>query len=244
VRVLALDTTSRRGSIALIERDHIVAERQADPLRLPAEWLPGGLLSLLEQQGVKLSDLDLFAVAAGPGSFTGLRVGIATIQGLALVVARPVVAVSTLDALAHVAHGHVPAGALVGVWTDASRGEVYSALYRAGPGQPAESAEPVQLEAPAVGDPAQTLERWERFETDQQIMWFAGSGAARYAELIRSRRPEATLVDPGLLAGSIGRIAARRASCDQATDPSAVRPLYIRRPDAERDRERRREAKR
>jgi tRNA threonylcarbamoyladenosine biosynthesis protein TsaB len=237
-----LDTTSRGGSIALVEGDQIVAERPSDPQRLPAEWLPGDLLLLLEQHGMKLPDLDLFAVAAGPGSFTGLRVGIATIQGLALVVARPVVAVSALDALAHIASRSVPAGSLAGVWLDAARGEVFSGLYQAGPEQPLDPSETGPVDAPTVGDPEELLDRWARLEVDRPIRCFAGSGAARYANLIRSRYPDAVLLDPGMLAGAIGCIAGLRASRDLATEASAVRPLYIRRPDAERDRDRRQEA--
>ena len=82
----------------------------------------------LEAASVSLRDLDLLAVAAGPGSFTGLRVGIAAMQGLAMALDRRIVPVSILDALAHLgADGHQ----LIATWVDAQRGEVFSALYDA-----------------------------------------------------------------------------------------------------------------
>ena len=74
--------------------------RGGDPSRSHGEQLPGQLMAMLDDEGVALHDVDLFAVSIGPGSFTGLRVGIATIQGLALASGKPVVPVSTFDALA------------------------------------------------------------------------------------------------------------------------------------------------
>lgn len=100
MRVLALDTTTRAGSVALIENDRVVAEQSGDPTRSHAERLPTDLLNLLAANGCAMSDIDLFAVAAGPGSFTGLRIGIATIQGLAFVTGQRIVPVSILEALA------------------------------------------------------------------------------------------------------------------------------------------------
>src|SRR5438132_7531454 len=99
MRVLALDTTTRAGSVALVDDDVIVEERPGDPLRTHAERLPAELLALVAGDGRALASIDMFAVAAGPGSFTGLRIGIATIQGLAVVSHRRIVAVSALEAL-------------------------------------------------------------------------------------------------------------------------------------------------
>ena len=79
MRVLALDTTTPAGSVALVDEDRVVDERGGDPSRTHAQRLPGDLLRVLERRGLAMSDIDLFAVASGPGSFTGLRIGIATI---------------------------------------------------------------------------------------------------------------------------------------------------------------------
>src|SRR5262245_51166335 len=111
MRVLALDSTTRDGSVALVTsrenagsmpaREFAVVDSRGDGSRSYAERLPGDLVALLEAQKLSLADVFAFAVASGPGSFTGLRVGIATMQGLAFAAARPLIAVSALDALAH-----------------------------------------------------------------------------------------------------------------------------------------------
>src|SRR5207249_912032 len=98
--VLALDTTTRAGSVALVDEDEVVEERAGDATRSHAERLPGEVQSLLEGQGLTSAAIDLFAVAAGPGSFTGLRIGIATMQGFAFVHRRRIVPVSALEAMA------------------------------------------------------------------------------------------------------------------------------------------------
>src|SRR5450631_4316072 len=103
MRVLALDTTTRAGSVALVEDDRVVEEREGDSSRTHALRLPAELLRVLETRGLAIADVDLFAVASGPGSFTGLRIGIATMQGLAVVQQRRVAGISALDALAHLA---------------------------------------------------------------------------------------------------------------------------------------------
>src|SRR5262245_22531746 len=101
MRVLSLDTTTRSSSVALVEDERVVCQIEGDPSLTHAERLPGDLIRTLESAGVALAAVDLFAVAAGPGSFTGLRIGIATIQGLAFVAGRRIVAISALEALGH-----------------------------------------------------------------------------------------------------------------------------------------------
>src|SRR2546430_14337769 len=97
--VLALDTTTRRGSVALL-RDRILLDCEIGDAELTyGERLPADLMRLLERHRLSVRDIDLFAVAAGPGSFTGLRIGIACMQGLALANGRQLAGASTLDAL-------------------------------------------------------------------------------------------------------------------------------------------------
>ena len=100
--VLALDTTTRRGSLALTRDDAEVGVEIGDSAP-HGVWLPGAIASLLARHRFGVRDIDLFAVASGPGSFTGLRIGIAAVQGLALAGDRGVVTVSALDALNHAA---------------------------------------------------------------------------------------------------------------------------------------------
>src|SRR5438876_6879629 len=130
MHVLALDTTNREGSVAIVDGERVVFERCGDGSRSHGERLPDEVIRALAASGLTSADVDLFAVAAGPGSFTGLRIGIATVQGLALVHRRRIAALSALDAVVHAAGGDLPAGTVVGVWMDAQRRDVFSALYR------------------------------------------------------------------------------------------------------------------
>jgi tRNA threonylcarbamoyladenosine biosynthesis protein TsaB len=234
MRVLALDTTTRSGSVALVDEARVIAERGGDASRTHAERLPAELLDLLAASGVALEAVDAFAVAAGPGSFTGLRIGIATMQGLAFVEGRPLVAVSALEALAHAAGG---AAAVVAACMDAFRGEVFMALYRAvdAASTGLSGAGPVgldPLDEPSVATAGATLARWREAGLPLPDV-FVGDGAVRYTEAIREQAPRARIVEPPPIAGVIGRLAAARLQAGESGDPAAVRPLYVRRPDAE-----------
>ncbi len=238
MRVLALDTTARAGSVALVEDDCIVALQRGDPSRTHAERLPRDILSLLGDRGLGPSDVDLFAVASGPGSFTGLRVGIATIQGLACVQRRHIAAVPSLEALAQATGGDLSRGAVIGAWMDAQRGDVFTALYRIGSAPPFDRQRLIGLEGAAVGDPARTLIRWAHI-VERGPMLIAGDGAVTYGDVIRSGALDVRVVEPLPLAGAIGRMAAALARTGGLIDPVDARPLYVRRPDAEIDREKR-----
>jgi tRNA threonylcarbamoyladenosine biosynthesis protein TsaB len=244
--VLALDTTTRAGSVALLDDERVVDERAGDGTRTHAERLPAEITALLDAHHLTLADVGLYAVASGPGSFTGLRIGIATIQGLALVHARRIAAISALDALGHLAAAGSAPGTLVGAWMDAHRREVFAALYRvhlstqrgAGPSTPlgasaaagCRAAHLEELEGPTVGDPPATLARWAVQVPLSQAV-FVGDGATLYADAIARAAPDARIAPPVLLAAAIGRLAVVRQSA--SIEPGAMRPLYVRRPDAE-----------
>jgi tRNA threonylcarbamoyladenosine biosynthesis protein TsaB len=238
MKILALDTTTRAGSVALVEGDRVIAERRGDPSRTHAERLPGDILALLADQGRQSRDIDLFAVASGPGSFTGLRVGIATIQGLAFVHGRRIAAVSALEALAQSAGRDQDDGMAIGVWTDAYRRDVFTALYRIAGAAPFSPARLTLVDRPAVDDPAATLFRWTGLIGRGPIV-YVGDGAVQFGDLIRAHRPDAQISPAPPLAGVIGRIAAAMAEMGETIEAAEIRPLYVRRPDAEVEREKR-----
>ena len=230
MRVLALDTTTRAGSAALVTDDRVVDERSGDGARTHAVRLPGEILTLAEANQWLLSSIDLYAVASGPGSFTGLRIGIATIQGIAFVHGRRIVGVPVLDALAHAGSRDLPEGALIAAWMDAYRRDVFAALYQVTAAPPFSRARLTEVDGPAVGSPASILARWRDLATGVPAV-FVGDGAALYAADIVRESPGARALPPPMLAGVIGRLAVARAS--EALDPAGVRPLYVRRPDVE-----------
>jgi tRNA threonylcarbamoyladenosine biosynthesis protein TsaB len=217
--ILALDTTTPTGSCALVADGVVVREEVSDVSLPPATRLPLDLMAILEHCSMKLGDVEAFAVATGPGSFTGLRIGIATMQGLAFAAGKPLVGVSALDALARIAWTEA-AGQKIATWVDAWRGEVYAALYDGDR----------EVEAPVVARPDTVLNTLPATPT-----LFIGDGAQTYRDTIHRamgvRGRVATMPTP-LLAGTIATLAAVRAA-DTYSPPHAIRPLYVRRTDAE-----------
>jgi len=215
--VLALDTTTRAGSCA-IARDGVVLRQQASASpAAQAERLPGELMTLLDHASVPLREIDVFAVATGPGSFTGLRVGIATMQGLAFAEGKPLIGVSGFDALARLAGSD----GRVATWVDAWRGDVFAALYEHGQ----------EIEAPTVTRPEDLLHRLRGAPT-----LFIGDGALTCREAIRrALGDDGRVADPAtpLLAGTIAVLGGAAAAAGECSPPHAIRPLYVRRPDAE-----------
>jgi tRNA threonylcarbamoyladenosine biosynthesis protein TsaB len=224
MRILALDTTTRGGSVALVDHDALVAVESGDATRTHGERLPGDIMRLLASHHVSLSEIDLFAVAAGPGSFTGLRIGIATMQGLATAHQKGLIGVSTLDALAESARRQLSAGSTtpcdtIAAWMDAQRGEVFAALYS--------SAELSMLEGPLVARPDEILTRWTPGISQA---CFVGDGAVTHRRLLARY---IVLEPTPLLAPAIGWMAAEMVRSGPIPGPDAIRPLYVRRPDAE-----------
>jgi tRNA threonylcarbamoyladenosine biosynthesis protein TsaB len=232
VLVLALDTTTRSGSLALVNDGRLVGAAQGDPSRTHAERLPGDLLALLDRHHFSIGDVDVYGVAAGPGAFTGLRVGIATIQGLAFANCRRVVAVSALEARAYAdlfPHPPLPTPhpPLLGVWMDAHRSEVFSALYRVD--RDAADVRLTTLEDAAVDQPDRTLVRW-RTLIDRPIR-LVGDGALVYRTAIERTLSAEIGADVPPIAPSIAALTAARAHASIL--PHALQPIYVRRPDAE-----------
>ncbi len=122
--VLAVDTTQEHGSVALARGGELLEEVTIHSPSGFAHVLYGHLRELLDRCGERLDEIDFFAAAAGPGSFTGVRVGLACVKGLAEALGKPAAAVSNLQALA--TFGNAPLRAPV---IDARRGEIYGAVY-------------------------------------------------------------------------------------------------------------------
>jgi tRNA threonylcarbamoyladenosine biosynthesis protein TsaB len=232
--ILALDTSTAAGSASLVRDNQVLAARTGDPGVPHGQRLPGDLLAVLEAAGATISDVDLFAVVAGPGAFTGLRIGIAAVQGLAFAVGRPAVGISALDALAAGVSERAATGDLIAAVMDAARQEVFTALYGVTDGASLE-----MREAPGVGAPAAAFARWAALDGEGAFL-ASGEGAARYADALRESIPRARVVDlPEPLAAVAGRLALRAHLQGLSGPPHAIKPLYVRRPDAELARERR-----
>jgi tRNA threonylcarbamoyladenosine biosynthesis protein TsaB len=233
MRLLALDTTTRHASAALVDGDRTIGLWSSDPARAHAEQLPLGLIEMIDKADKAgelggLNAVDVFAVAVGPGSFTGLRIGIATIQGLAFAGGKKIVPVSALDALASSAAGQAEGrgDVVVAAWMDAHRGEVFSGLYRCRAG--VAWRPPTPIEDAAAADPHTVLARWKNNGHGPAIC--AGDGAVVYRDLLPAG---IVVIPPAPLAEAVAWLALDRALAGQTIDPAAVQPLYVRRPDVE-----------
>lgn len=205
---LAVDTTGDCGSIALADENGLRAEVLLEAPRGFSMVLFEALERLLTDQGVMLGDIELFAGASGPGSFTGVRVGLSAIKGLAETVGRPVVAVSNLEALADFG-----TAALRATVIDAHRNEVFAALYDDAGNQKI----PEMVTAP---------ERFFALLPEEPLDWISRDCAPA--------RPEyRVILPPRGLASAVARIAIRRAQAGGAKDPAAIEANYVRRSDAE-----------
>jgi tRNA threonylcarbamoyladenosine biosynthesis protein TsaB len=211
VVVLAVDTTSERGSICFGRDGEILGEIRLASSVQHSERLFRSIEFLLDYLPFTLDRVDLFAAARGPGSFTGLRVGLAAIEGFAAAHGQPSAGVSNLEALAWKAgiEDH-----LVSPVIDARRGEVYAALYRR------TSAGLLEQRAPGAFKP----EAWFESLPNERI-YFCGDGAGRYVEFINRPAWEYYKMDL-YLAATVAEMAAM-GKC------GPLQPLYVRRTDAE-----------
>ena len=232
--LLAIDTSSAQGSLALA-RDNELMETTALPARRHSAALHGEIVALLERQGLTSSDIQGYGVAAGPGSFTGVRVGLTAVKGLAEVNGKPVVAVSTLEILASAAttqlvarsESSVAAGATLLPVLDARRGQVFAAAYRS----KGEWFQPLLKET--VCSLESFLERVREAGVSEPV--FCGTDFERYGpEIERAgwggvpREP----VSP-YLAGSLAQIAVERLRKGLGSAAWKIDANYVRSSDAE-----------
>jgi tRNA threonylcarbamoyladenosine biosynthesis protein TsaB len=212
--LLAADTTTTNGSVALAQGDEVIGVLALPARESHSSSLLPAIESLLRSSGARAQDVGVWAVAVGPGAFTGLRVGISTIQGLALASSRPCVGVSALRALAAGVVGRAPR---IVALMDAFRNEVYVQVFDA-------AARP--LAAPSVGGLAALLP-----SLPAQAAFVGDAVAALRSELAR-RLPGARFPERSpLLAPEVAGLAAGEAAAGRLLYPDALRPLYLRAPD-------------
>jgi tRNA threonylcarbamoyladenosine biosynthesis protein TsaB len=204
--ILAVDTTHDCGSIALARGETLLEEMPLHASTGFAQILYGCISELLGRHAVALAEIDLFATASGPGSFTGVRVGMACVKGLAEARAKPAVAVSNLDVLAHFGKRPLRAPLL-----DARRGDVYGAVYDAA----------ARIVVPEM---VAKLPVW--LASLPPGIEFVSNDFTAFGDAL-SDGPRVTA--PRELAAMVARIAATR----EPQDPAALDANYVRRSDAE-----------
>jgi len=226
VLLLALDTCDPKGSVALLRDDQVLQTLAHDGSEDYSSWLLPAVKRVLGAAGVAMTDLDAYAVAVGPGSFTGVRVGLTTVKAWAEVYGRGVATVSRLDALAVQASG---AELYVAAFADARRGQVFGALYRRG--TPLKRIGEEMVIAP---------EKFLAWATDtagtDRIHWISTQPAClTETETWATRRSmrETVSTASALLAPMIGHLGYGLAMQNRLTDALALDANYVRRSDAE-----------
>ncbi len=229
---LALDTTTRGGSAALIDGSTMRSVVPGDSARTHGERLPGELEQALTEGQRSLAAVELLAVAHGPGAFTGIRIGLACMQGLSLTLGRPIVGVSALEALAF-QHGRPGNHAVVGACMDAGRGEVFLQWFRRDPSS-AWGLAPAS--APAVGTAVALLTHVDWALVPGGLL--CGDGADKVAPLLGPAwgvAGDSAPLAPAVAA--LAQLAWQGAPDASRWPPDALEPLYVRRPDVEVTRE-------
>jgi tRNA threonylcarbamoyladenosine biosynthesis protein TsaB len=223
MKVFGIDTAVGTGSVALVEDDVLVAEVLLTSRQTHARRLMKAVDNVLSMTASHLSDLDGFAVSVGPGSFTGLRIGISTVKGLAFSVGKPIAAVITLDALAF----QFPyARTLICSMLNARKKAVYAALYRAG-----QNGAVVRVSDYTVISPLD----WLCHITEPCL--FVGDGMAEYGSLIKQKMGLLAHFAPPFLntirASVIASMGMERLKNEETDDAKTLVPFYIRPSDAE-----------
>jgi tRNA threonylcarbamoyladenosine biosynthesis protein TsaB len=220
VKVLALDTSTPRGSVALLEGRDLAAELRLLSLETHSARLLGSVEYLLRISGWQLGDLHLVAAGIGPGSFTGIRIGVATAIGLAQVMSIPFAGISCLDAVAHLVTG---LDGRIGVVMDAQRAQVYYAEYSR------EQEKIRRIAKPALRNPADLGKQLQR-----ERIYLAGDGALRYADELKPHKScwPKVIVSELFLAAALGKLALDRKQTWRSGEFLQAEPLYIRPPDA------------
>lgn len=228
--ILGIETSVEHVGVALGDHRGVVASTTVAGDRRHAESLAPMISFITAQAGVEMADLTAIAVDAGPGLFTGMRVGLATAHTMAWALEIPVVPVCSLDVLAMnaVVEGVIADDVPVAAALDARRGEVYWALYRFRDG----GIEPMSIRAPEVCAPEDVaIVLNERAEQVTCV----GSGFVRHSGIFEPVTWATCL--PGALAHpgaeNLVRLAMMKMSSDDLVEATNVAPMYLRAPDAE-----------
>lgn len=226
MHILSIDTSTSLASVALVAAETPLAESVFMADRCLSSRLVPEILRLLQGAGLTVNDLDLFACAVGPGSFTGVRAGVATVQGLALSTGKPCAAYSSLTLLAmNFPLASLPVCSLL----DARKNEVYAALFDCS----------APLPAPLIEECVLPPERFLNLLDDrvEGRIIFCGDGTLRYRELISSRLGERACFAPFPQqcshAANGALLALQQYRQGETVRPDRLLPVYIRASEAE-----------
>lgn len=223
MKILAIETATVAGSIAIVDdAAGLIGEVRVDVKIVHAERLMPSIQWLLNASNVLIKEIDAFAVSIGPGSFTGLRIGLSTVKGFSYAAKKPLIPVRTLDAFARTLPfcSHMICPVL-----DARKNEVYAALYKW------EENNCVKVMPETALSPEELVKR-----IDEPVV-FMGDGIKKYRELIDAGLKENAIYAPSSKmspsASTVAEIAIETINQEIHTDPVSLVPFYIRKSEAE-----------
>ncbi|MBQ9121794.1 MAG: tRNA (adenosine(37)-N6)-threonylcarbamoyltransferase complex dimerization subunit type 1 TsaB [Clostridia bacterium] len=229
MKILAIDTTANTASVAVIENTTLLALQTANAKNTHSEVLLPMIKSCLDSLKLTVENMDAFACSSGPGSFTGVRIGAATIKGLAFGTGKPCISVSSLEALAENMSGF---NGIVCPAMNARRGQVYSAIFRMRDGVCTRLCE----------DACEMADRMaELLAVYEEPIYFTGDGAELMKKATETNKnvrptPELLTYQNGY---SVGVCAYRKWMAGEGESDLTLAPVYLRKPQAEREREER-----
>ena len=228
--ILGLETATLAGSVSLVQGEHVRATRLGDPETSHSNTLLRDIEGVLEDANVSIHDVGLFAAAVGPGSFTGLRIGLATAKALAATLNKPCIGISTLHAVARAAGASRSTVTLL----PAGRGELFAQLLSV-----SQEGEVTELDAPMHLPPENVIERY----VSLPVLIWAGEGVERYIDLIKRSEPRFQIGNEPqgwTIAPAEKNLAQYVALCSlgpyeagEISTPESLKALYVRPSDAE-----------
>lgn len=232
MRVLSLDSSTEAASCAVVEDERLLGEITFNYEKQHSVILMSMIDSLLSNLHLELNSLDGYVVAKGPGSFTGLRIGMATIKGLSLSTGKPYIAVSSLDSLAY---NLAFAPGIICPIMDALRDNVYSRIYRFNSTNLIPLTDYMALPVSELAD---------RLNEFKEPVYFIGDGTFKHKEKFSALVPEAHFAPPHLnltRASSLGELGLKLLNSGDVEDLNLITPIYLRKSQAEREYEKKME---
>ncbi len=229
MKILGFDSSGMVASVALVEDDLMVAEYSVNYKKTHSQTLLPMFDTIVKMTELDLNEIDAIAVAAGPGSFTGLRIGVSTVKGLGLAIDKPVVAVPTCHALAYNLWG---SDRLICPILDARRNQVYTALYEFKDGN---------LVTLKEQDAMDINELIEIINEMGRPVIFTGDGIPVFKDRITETIKVDTLFAPAHLnrqrAGAVATLGMIYFKEGKGETSDDIKPIYLRKSQAERERE-------
>jgi tRNA threonylcarbamoyladenosine biosynthesis protein TsaB len=227
VILLALDTCDSRGSVAVLRDEEVLQAIPHEGTEDYSSWVLPSVEKALTVSGLSIRDMDVFAVASGPGSFTGVRMGLTTVKAWSEAFGTKIASVSRLEAIAAQA---AAGGQYVAAFVDAHRDQVFGGLYRR------EGPELSLVEDEMLAAPAEFLDWVKERSMNGRVRWISMDPEKMTAQegwRERAVEGESVEVSTSVLAPLIGRIGRQRALQGRLTDALGLDAQYLRRPDAE-----------